>query len=63
MARFIIDGINEMKSVGRLLCQVCILRFRHYTYMLTLSKHSDGIENEEFADRTDFEQRNFQYPL
>lgn len=31
--------------------------------MLTLSKHSDGIENEEFADRTDFEQRNFQYPL
>ncbi|CEJ57919.1 Putative Permease of the major facilitator superfamily [Penicillium brasilianum] len=23
----------------------------------------DGIENEEFADRTDFEQRNFQYPL
>jgi hypothetical protein len=63
MARFIIDGIKEMKSMGRLLCPVCILCFRPYTYILILLGHSSAIENEEFADRTDFQLRNFNYPV
>lgn len=27
------------------------------------SEHSSAIENEEFADLTDFQMRNFKYPL
>lgn len=63
MARFIIDGIKEMKSIGQLLCPVYIFRYRLNTYILTLSGHSSAIENEEFADRTDFQLKKFNYPV